>query len=101
MRMIQSRNMIRARDLASVGKNKKCIRVLTGNPEEMRPLGRRGRRLKDNIRKQLNGIRWDGVDWIHVAQDRDKFRDLVSMVMTLLIQYNEGISWSGKEQSVL
>ena len=57
-----------------------------GRPEEMRPLGRRRRRRKDNIRKELNGIRWDGVDWIHVVQDRDKFRDLVTTAMNLRIQ---------------
>jgi hypothetical protein len=78
--------MITARHPASVGKNKKCIRVLPGNPEEMRPLRRRGRRLKDNIRKEFIGIRWDGEDWNHVVQDRDKFRDLVTTVMTLRIQ---------------
>jgi len=57
-----------------------------GRPEEMRPLGRRRRRRKDNIRKELNGIRWDGVDWIHVVQDRDKFQDLVTTAMNLRIQ---------------
>jgi hypothetical protein len=68
------------------GQEKKGIRVLTGKPEEMKPLGRRGRRWKDNIRKQLIGIRWDDVDWIHVAQDRNRFRDLVTTVMNLRIQ---------------
>jgi hypothetical protein len=86
MRMIQSRNMIRARRPASGGKNKNCVRVLTGKPEEMRPLGRRGRRWEDNIRKEFIGIRWDGVDWIDVARDRDKCRNLVNTAMTLRIQ---------------
>jgi len=44
MRIIKSRNLIRARYPASVGKSKKYIRVLRGKPEEMRPLERRGRR---------------------------------------------------------
>jgi hypothetical protein len=72
--------MIRARHTASVDKNKKCFRVLTGKSEEMR------RRWKDNIRKELIAIRWGGVKRIHVAQDRNKFRDLMTTVMTLRIQ---------------
>jgi hypothetical protein len=53
MRMIQSINVIIAGHPATVGNT----RVLTGKPEEMRPLGRNGRRWKDNIRKELIGIR--------------------------------------------
>jgi hypothetical protein len=46
--------------------------------------GPRGRR-EDNIRLDLREIRWEVVDWIHVTQDRDKWRALVNMVMNLRV----------------
>jgi hypothetical protein len=47
-------------------------RILAGKPEGKRPLGRPRRRWVDNIRMHLGEIGWDGVDWIDVAQDREK-----------------------------
>jgi hypothetical protein len=43
-----------------------------GKPEGKRSLGRRGYRKKDNIKIDLKGMEWDGLGWIHLAQDRDK-----------------------------
>jgi hypothetical protein len=40
---------------------------------------------EDNIRLDLREIRWEGVDWIYLAQDRDQFQALVKTVMNLLI----------------
>jgi hypothetical protein len=45
--------------------------ILVGKPEGKRPLGRPRRRWENNVRMDLNEIRCEGVDWIHVAQDRD------------------------------
>jgi hypothetical protein len=55
-----------------------AYKILIGNPEGNRPLGRRRRRWKNNIK---NDVREDGVGWIHVAQDRDSWRALVFTVM--------------------
>jgi hypothetical protein len=47
-------------------------KILVGNPEERRPLGRPRRRWVDNIKMYLREIGWDGIDWINLAQDRDQ-----------------------------
>jgi hypothetical protein len=56
-----------------------------GNPEGKRPLGRPRRRWVDNIKMELGEIGWDGMDWIHLAQDRDQWRALVNTVMNLQV----------------
>jgi hypothetical protein len=53
--------------------------------EGKRPLGRRRRRWKDGIRMDLREIGLGGVDWIRVAQDRDRWRAVVSAVMNLRV----------------
>jgi hypothetical protein len=53
--------------------------------EVKRPLGRPRRRWVDNIKMDLRGIGWDGMDWINLAQDRDQWRALVNTVMNLLV----------------
>jgi hypothetical protein len=52
-----------------------------GKPEGKRPLGRPRRRWLDNIRIDFREIRWDGMDWIDLVQDRNKWRALVNTVM--------------------
>jgi hypothetical protein len=56
---------------------------IVGKPEGKRPLGRPTRRWVDNIKMDLLEIGWGGVDWIGLAQDRDKWRALVNSVMNL------------------
>jgi hypothetical protein len=60
-------------------------RVLVGKPEGKRPLGRPRRRWEDNIRVYLQEVGCGCVDWIGVAQDRDRWRALVSAVMKLRV----------------
>jgi hypothetical protein len=60
-------------------------RILVGKPVGKRPLGRPSRRWVDNIKIDLGEIGWDGMDWIDLAQDRDKWRALVNTVMNLRI----------------
>jgi len=60
-------------------------RVLVGKPEGKRPLGRPRRRWVDNIRMDLQKVGWGHVDWTGLAQDRDKWRMLVSAVMNLRV----------------
>jgi hypothetical protein len=52
-----------------------------GRPEEKRPLGRQRCQGVDNIKMGLRGIGWGGMDWTDVAQDRDRWKALVNMVM--------------------
>jgi len=60
-------------------------RVLVGKPEGRRPLGRPRRRWVDNIRMDLQEVRCGYMDWIGLAQDRDRWRALVSAVMNLRV----------------
>jgi hypothetical protein len=60
-----------------------AYRLLVRKPEGKRPPGRPRRRWVDNIKMDLLDIDWGSVDWIGVAQDRDKWRALVNAVMNL------------------
>jgi hypothetical protein len=68
-----------------MGDKRKLYKVLVGNPEGKRPLGRPRRRWEDGIRMDLREIGLVGVDWIRLAQDRDRWRAVVSAVMNLLV----------------
>jgi hypothetical protein len=56
---------------------------LVGKPEGKRPLGRPRHRLEDNIKMDLQEVECEAKDWINVAQDRDKWRAFVNVVMNL------------------
>jgi hypothetical protein len=66
-------------------KRRGVYRVLVGKPEEKRPLGRSRRRWDDNIKTAIQKVGCGGMDWIELAQDRDRWRALVSAVMNLWI----------------
>jgi hypothetical protein len=68
-----------------MGKERKVYKVLVGKPEGKRPLGRPRRRWEDGIRIDLREIGLRGVDWIRLAQDRDRLRTVVSSVMNLRV----------------
>jgi hypothetical protein len=59
--------------------------VLVGKPEGERPFGRARRRWEKNIKIDLQEVGWEDVDWIDMAQDRDRWRALVSAVMNLRV----------------
>jgi hypothetical protein len=65
------------------GGTRNAYRLLVGKPEGKGPLGRPRRRWADNIKIDLLEIDWSGVDWIGLAQDRDKWRALVNSVLNL------------------
>jgi hypothetical protein len=84
-RIIKSRRMKWAGHVARMGEKRNAYRILVGKPEGKRPLERPRRRWVDNIKMDLGEIGWGGMDWIDLAQDRDKWRALVSMVMNLQV----------------
>ena len=59
-------------------------------PEEKRPLRRPWSRWEDNIKMDLQEVGYGGIDWIDVAQDRDRWRALVNMVVNLWDPLNAG-----------
>jgi hypothetical protein len=59
--------------------------LVVGRPEGRRPLGRPRRRWEHNIKLDLRKIGFGDVDWIHLAQDRDRWRALVNTVMNLRV----------------
>jgi len=60
-------------------------KILVLESEGKRPLRRPRRRWEDNIRMDLKEIGWEGVYWIHLAQDRDQWRALVNTVMNFRV----------------
>jgi len=56
-----------------------------GKPEGKRPLGRTRRRWEDNIKMDLQEVGCEGMDWIELAQDRDRWRTFVNAVMNPLV----------------
>jgi hypothetical protein len=62
-----------------------AYRILVGEPEGKRPLGKPRRRWVDNIKMDLREIGWDDMDLIALAKDRDKWRDLVNTVTNLRV----------------
>jgi len=59
--------------VAHMDEMKNSYNILIGKPESMRPLRRPNHRCEENIRKHLREIGWEGVDWTHLAQDRDQW----------------------------
>jgi hypothetical protein len=68
-----------------MGEGRGAYRVLVGRPEGRRPLGRPRSRWEDNIKMDLQEVGWEGMDLIDMAQDRDRWRALVSALMNLLV----------------
>ena len=85
MRVIKSRRMRWAGHVARMGEVTGVYRVLVGKPEGKRPLGRPRRRWVDNIRNDLQDVGCGYMDWIGLAQDRDRWRTLVSTVMNVRV----------------
>jgi hypothetical protein len=67
--------------VAPIGDKGIAFRILVGKPEEKRPQGRPRRRWLNNIKIDLRGIVWDGMDWIDLAQNRDQWRALFNTLM--------------------
>jgi hypothetical protein len=68
-----------------MGEVRNVYRVLVGKPEGKRPLERPRRRWEDGIKMDLREIGWGAVEWIHLAQDRDRLGVVVNAVMNLRV----------------
>jgi hypothetical protein len=76
--------------VSRIGEETVAYRVLVGKPEGRRPLGRPRRRWVDNIRMVLQEVGCGYVDWLGLAQDRDRWRTPVSAVMNLRVPQKRG-----------
>jgi hypothetical protein len=63
------------------GEKRNAYRLLVGKPEGKRPLGRPRRRWVDDMKMDLREVGWVDVDWIGLAQDRNRWRALVNSVL--------------------
>ena len=85
VRVITFRIMRWAGHEARMGESRGVYRVLVRKPEGKRPLGRPRYRWEDNIKMDLREVGCGGMDWIELAQDRDRWRALVNAVMNLRV----------------
>jgi hypothetical protein len=85
IRQAKSMRMRWAGHVARMGEETKVYKVLVAKPEGRRPLGRPRRWWEDGVRMDLReiGLGGGGGDWIRLAQDRDRWRAVVSAVMNL------------------
>jgi hypothetical protein len=74
-----------------MGERRGAYRVLMGKTEGRRPLERTRRRWKGNIKMDLSEVRWGGgIDWIGMAQDRDRWRAVLNAVENFRVPKNAG-----------
>jgi hypothetical protein len=85
VRVTKSRRMKLAGHVVRMGEGRGVYRVLVGKPEGRRPLERPRHRWEDNIRMDLREVGCVCVDWMELAQDRNRWRALVSAVMNLRV----------------
>jgi hypothetical protein len=74
--------------VVSMGEERGVYRFLVGKPEGKSPLGSPRLRWEDNIKIDLQGVGCGGMDWIELAQDRDRWGALVNAVMNLWVLQN-------------
>jgi hypothetical protein len=68
-----------------MGKMRHSYKMFVENPERNRPLGRRRRRWEDNIRMDLRETGCEVVEWIHLAEDRDRWWAVMKTVMKIRV----------------
>jgi hypothetical protein len=85
VRVIKAGRMRWAGHVARMGQMRGAYNISVGSPKGRRPLGRPRRRWEDNIKMDLRETGFGDVDWIHWAQDRDRWRALVNTVVNLRV----------------
>ena len=85
VRVIKSVTMRWTEHVAYMGERRGLCRVLVRKPEGKRPFGRPRHRWEDDIQMDLQEVRCGGMDWIELAQDRDRRRALVNAVMNIRV----------------
>jgi hypothetical protein len=83
--VIKLKRMRLAGHVARMRDKSNAYRILVGKPEEKRPLGRPRRSWVDNIKTDFRETGWDDMDWIDLAQDRDRWKALVHSVINLRV----------------
>jgi hypothetical protein len=81
----KSRRMRWAGHVAQMGEKRNAYKILVGKPEGKRPLVRPRRRWVDNIKMDLREIGLDGVEWMDMAQDKEKWRAIVNTVLNFRV----------------
>jgi hypothetical protein len=92
VRVIKSRRMRWAGQVAPMREGRGLYRVLVGKPDGKSPLGRPRHRWEDNIKMDVQEVGCGGMDWIELVQDMDRWRAFVTAVMVLRVPYMRGIS---------
>jgi len=88
VRVVKSRRMRWAGHVARMGEGRGVHRVLVGKPEGRIPLGRPRRRWEDNIKTDVQEVGGGCADWMELAQNRERWRALVSTVMNFRVPQN-------------
>jgi hypothetical protein len=85
IKQIKSRRMRWVGHVARMGKERKVYRFLVGKPKGKTPLGRPRRKWEDGIRIDLRETGWGSIEWIKLAQDRGRWRSLITTMMNLRV----------------
>jgi hypothetical protein len=70
---------------STYGERRDAYKILVGRPEERKPVGRPRHRWEDNTKMDLQVVGWWSMEWIELAEDRDKCQDLVTAGMNLRV----------------